>query len=302
MGCRDTALTRSFVVAVWHAHALFVHADAALDGEADVDSEEERQRRLLREMVVAGPGGALGGGAGLLTQVVPADAIADAVHRSGHVDQRRRTLTGEVIAATLLNLAMYSDEGYDSVVARTLARRGLPGPRPPGEKTPTGSALSQARTGFPAEVMRLLFDTLARLDGPTFPQVKGASLFGLAVTAFDGTTLDLSHQGTVEQEFAIPDGGRYPQARVVTLAYCATRRLLAAAVDSYQVAECGCTRPRPRLCTARTVTGVWLMSRRRSRSWGIPSGPGKHRTGMGRACSRRSSRRSVRTPAGRWAK
>ncbi|MGI5485423.1 transposase domain-containing protein [Microtetraspora malaysiensis] len=114
----------------------------------DVDLDAGRRRRLLRELVVAGPGAALDSGAGLLTQIVPAEAITDAVHRSGHADQRRRTLTGEAIATTLLNLAMHSDEGYDSVLARTMAQ--LPGPRPPGEQTPTGSALSQARAGFPA--------------------------------------------------------------------------------------------------------------------------------------------------------
>ena len=37
---------------------------------------------------------------------------------------------------------------------------------------------------------------------------------------------------------------------------------------------CGCTRPRPRSCTARTTTGGALTSTRRSRSSGTRSGPG----------------------------
>jgi len=67
--------------------------------------------------------------------------------------------------------------------------------------------------------------------------VPGCEAFGLELTAFDGTCLDLAATDAVEKEFAVPTGGRYPQARLVTLTGCGTRRMRAAALGSYATSE-----------------------------------------------------------------
>jgi hypothetical protein len=55
---------------------------------------------------------------------------------------------------------------------------------------------------------------------------------GRLQTAVDGTVLDLAAADPVKARFATPAGGRFPQARVVTLVACGTRRVLAAVFDS----------------------------------------------------------------------
>jgi hypothetical protein len=78
----------------------------------------------------------------------------------------------------------------------------------------------------------------------------GTTVFGLVTTAVDGTVFDLAATEPVRERFATPSGGRYPQARMVTLVECGTRRVLAAQIDSCGLSEqrlwdrlAGCLRP-----------------------------------------------------------
>jgi hypothetical protein len=71
----------------------------------------------------------------------------------------------------------------------------------------------------------------------TDAQVPGAYWFGLYLTVFDGTVLDLPATPENAAVFATPTGGSFPQARLVTLASCGTRRVLAAEADSSAVSE-----------------------------------------------------------------
>jgi len=192
----------------------------------------------LREAVLAGParGVSLDGGVGssVLGCLADGDVVESAVARAGHVDRRRRVLTGEVTVQVILGLCLFVGEGYDSVLARVLPR--LPGVLAPGGPVPTGSALSQARTRLVGhgEPMRELFEATAAVAEPA---TAGSTAFGLVLTAFDGTVGDLAATGEVEAQFAVPSGGRHPQARLVTLVTCGTRRVRAAAVGSYTTSE-----------------------------------------------------------------
>jgi hypothetical protein len=62
------------------------------------------------------------------------------------------------------------------------------------------------------------------------PAGAGSSAFGLLLTAFDGTVLDLADTDDIRAEFATPSGGKYPQARLVTLVTCGTRWIIAASL------------------------------------------------------------------------
>jgi hypothetical protein len=124
--------------------------------------------------------------------------------------------------------------GLDSVLARVLPL--LPGALAPGTSVPTGSALSQARTRLAGDPLHLLFQASTGAATPD-TDVAGATWCGLTLTVFDGTVLDLAAVAAIEAEFATPAGGRFPQARLVTLAACGTRRVLAAAVGSCAISE-----------------------------------------------------------------
>jgi len=169
----------------------------------------------------------------LLERLVGRDAVRAALASCGHVDVRRRVLPGEVTVNVVLGLGLFSGEGYDSVLAKVVPA--LSGQLPPGVGVPTGSALSQARARVDEKVFHALFQATAA--EPERGLVVGACEFGLELTAFDGTIFDLADTDAMREWFATPTGGGHPQARVVTLTACGTRKVRAAAVGSYATSE-----------------------------------------------------------------
>jgi hypothetical protein len=197
---------------------------------------EDLQRQRLRRAVLAGPGACadIDGdeAGGVLELLADVDVVTAALARCGQVDQRRRVLTGTVTVLVILGLCLFRREGYDAVLARMV--KAMPGTVAPGDPPPSGAALSKARARIPAQTLRHLFETTSHADRADVP---GATLFGLVMTAFDGTVLDLAATDANQTGYATPTGGRYPQARLVTLIACGTRRVLAAATDSGAVSE-----------------------------------------------------------------
>jgi len=186
---------------------------------------------LLADAVLSGVGAGVSEGLRESVWGVLADpqAVRAALASEGHVDARRRVLTGEVTVMTVLGLCLFSGEGYDSVLARV-----VPG-LVPGAAVPTGSALSLARGRLAGQPLKALFDAV--VGTPVAASVPGGQAFGLELTAVDGTCMDLPATAEVSAEFATPTGGKYPQARLVTLVSCGTRRVHAATVGSYATSE-----------------------------------------------------------------
>lgn len=188
----------------------------------------------LRQAVLAGPGAGVDVGeqatGGLLALLGDPQLAWSRLAGCGHVDQRKRVLTGAVTALVTLGLCLLRREGYELVLARVAAA--LPWMFPGGR--PTGQALSQARVRLGEAPMRQLFtDTAAA----ALPDTPGASAFGLALSAFDGTVIDLPASSENLAAFTVPAGGTYPQVRLVTLTACGCRWQLAAAMDSIEVSE-----------------------------------------------------------------
>jgi hypothetical protein len=132
--------------------------------------------------------------------------------------------------ATVLGLCLFRRDNYDLVIDRTLATV----PRVRVEGRPSGPALSKARGRLGDDAMRLVFEhTAAAMPA------AGAECFAfeLLVTAFDGTVMDLAATHEIGAVFATPTGGRFPQARVVTLVVCGTRWVLAARLGSSATSE-----------------------------------------------------------------
>ena len=212
---------------VMSASLSYVAADVA---ESDGDGVG------VREAVLGGPG--MAGGldeqarSWLLDRLVGSDAVAAALASCGHVDVRRRALPGDVTVKVVLGLGLFSTEGYDSVLAKVYPAVATP---VPAGAVPSGSALSQARTRVDEKVFQALFQATAAQPDPG--PVIGAYEFGLELTAYDGTTFDLPDTEAMNAFFATPTGGRHPQARVVTLTACGTRKIRAAALGSYTTSE-----------------------------------------------------------------
>lgn len=208
-------------------------ADSAMVS-AGVVQQPADQREELRAAVIAGPAGF-----GVLDERVTGrlwpvlagpELIGRAQAGAGHVDGRRRVLTGAVTAMIVLGLCLFRRESVGVVTARVTERI----PRVRVEGVPSGSAVSKARARVPATVWEQLF-LAAAADAP--PAGAESYAFGLLVTAIDGTVFDLADTAEMRVGFTTPTKGRFPQARMVALVACGNRWLLAARIASSGVSE-----------------------------------------------------------------
>jgi hypothetical protein len=170
-----------------------------------------------------------------LAVVAAQDKVAAALAAAGFTDKCRGLLTGGVTTVLVVGLCLYCGQGYPDVIARLWPLLGAFNPALVLSSPVTPVALSQARGRLPARVLQKLFEAGAGVGDLTL--VSGSLLFGLVVTAVDGTVFDLAATDAIRERFATPSGGRFPQARVVTLVVCGTRRVLAAVLDSCAVSE-----------------------------------------------------------------
>jgi Transposase DDE domain/Insertion element 4 transposase N-terminal len=186
----------------------------------------------LRRVVLSGPGVQVdvGVGAAALGVLATVDTIGAALAAVDRADTRRRSLTGAVSTVLVLGLCLFSGEGYAGVLARVWPLLGAFNPAARIGGPVSAVALSQARARLPVGVLRAVFEAGARVLGAE--PGRGQRVFGLLVTAVDGTVFDLAATPAIRARFATPSGGRFPQARVVTLVACGTRRVLAAVLDS----------------------------------------------------------------------
>jgi hypothetical protein len=190
----------------------------------------------LREAVLAGPGARVqAAGAGdPITAVVTPEAVAAALTAAGHTDKQQAMLSGAVTTVLVLGLCVFSGQGYAGVITRLWPFLSVFNPVVVLYAPVCAVALSQARARLPVAVLRELFTHTAVGVRVT---AAGSLVFGLLVTATDGTVFDLAATEAIQARFATPVGGRFPQARAVTVVECGTRRVLAAQVDSCQVSE-----------------------------------------------------------------
>jgi hypothetical protein len=198
----------------------------------------------LREVVLSGPGGGLveaGLGRSVLTAVARRETVGAVVAEVDSVGRRCRSLTQSVVAVMVLGLCLFSGEGSAGVLARLWPLLGTFNPGLLLGGPVSAVALSQARARLPVAVMRGLFEAgverAARLSEVGGEPVCGQRMFGLLVTAVDGTVFDVARTEAMQARFATPSGGRFPQVRVVTLVACGTRRVLGAVLGSCALSE-----------------------------------------------------------------
>jgi hypothetical protein len=164
------------------------------------------------------------------------ERVRAALAAAGYVDKCQGLLTGAVTTVLVLGLCLYCGQGYESVIGRLWPLLGWFNPAVVLWDPVSAAALSNARARVPVGVLRAVFEAGAAA-GAAAGATVGSVVFGLVLTAVDGTVLDLASTGQMRARFATPAGGRFPQARVVTLVACGTRRVLAAVLDSCGVSE-----------------------------------------------------------------
>jgi hypothetical protein len=192
------------------------------------------EREVLRTAVIAGPAGF-----GVLDEqvtgrlwpvLVDPRVIGQAQAAAGHVDARRRVLTGVVTTMIVLGLCLFRREGTAVVTGRVTSRI----PRTRVEGAPSAAAVSKARARVSAAVLQQVFTASAQV----MPEAGAECYaFGFLVTAIDGTVFDLADTNEMRAAFTTPAGGRFPQARMVALVACGIRWILAARIDSSGISE-----------------------------------------------------------------
>ena len=180
---------------------------------------------------------------GLLARAFPRATVEAVIEASGTREQRVRRLPAWLVVYYVLALALFMDMGGGRVMrklAGTLAwaARGIT------VAVPSEEALSRARGRLGPVPLRLLFEQVA---GPLATAgTPGGFWRDLRVLSLDGTTLDVQDTQANWARFggpgtATPSGqrlaGAFPQMRVVALAECGTRALLAARLGSYATSE-----------------------------------------------------------------
>ena len=172
---------------------------------------------------------------GLLATVFPDERVIAAIEEAGVKEQRNRALPARLMVYFALALWLDFGKGYVRVLTGLLTglrwARGGWG----GYSVPTDGAISLARGRLGDTPLKLLFNDTARAVGTL--EMDGVFWRGRRLVAVDGTVFDLPRGQDNEAEYAIPDGGKLPQARLVALAECGTLALLGAEVDSIAVGE-----------------------------------------------------------------
>src|SRR6202522_3328737 len=167
--------------------------------------------------------------AGLIAELLADGVIAKAVAQAGHGHKLDRALTAEVTVMCVLVGALFPDQGYDLVLARTFAMPGLP--VKPGTVTPSGPALSKARVLLGEQVMRRIFEIDAARAGAD--PGTGAAWHQMEVTAIDGTTIELFNCDELAEAFGVPAGGPKPKLRIAAHVRTPSRRWISAPIGGY---------------------------------------------------------------------
>jgi hypothetical protein len=166
---------------------------------------------------------------GLIAELLADGVIAKAVAEAEHGHKLNRALTAEVTAMCVLVGALFPDQGYDMILARTFAMPGLP--VKPGTVTPSGPALSKARVLLGEQAIRRIFQIdAARTDAELGARV---AWHGMETTAIDGTTMELFSNDELAEAFGVPSGGTKPKLRMAAHVRTGSRRWIAAAVGGY---------------------------------------------------------------------
>lgn len=175
---------------------------------------------------------------GILTGVFPPETVEELVALNGVTEQRRRELPADVMVYFTIAMWLWRGSGYVEVLKRMTDALRVASWRGPASEwmaeIPNSSSITKARKRIGWLVMEDLFRSSIE---PVADAESGETWRGLAPVAIDGATLDLPDTEANRGYFGGPTGGAFPQARFAAACEIATRRLIGAAVGSYDTGE-----------------------------------------------------------------
>jgi Insertion element 4 transposase N-terminal/Transposase DDE domain len=177
---------------------------------------------------------------GVLTATFPRALVDAVIEATGRREQRNRLLPAHLSLYYVLAMTLFSSAGYEEVM-RSLTE-GLAWTSDGEERyeVPSQVAITKARARLGPEPLAELF---ARACLPlATPATPGAFYRDRRLVSLDGTTIDVADTPANAESFGRAgtgrgDGSAFPQLRMVALGECGTHAIVAAALDSYGVAE-----------------------------------------------------------------
>jgi hypothetical protein len=148
-----------------------------------------------------------------LDQVIPPEAVRQALQDTGRINPRRCTLTHEIVLRVVLAMGLLTDLPIRQVFKHARRLR-------VGERSPHRSSLCVARQRLGVAPVRHLFAQVARpLARPTTP---GAFYRGFRLMGIDGTVYDVPDSPANAAAFSRPSAGprgdgAFPQVRKLSL-------------------------------------------------------------------------------------
>ena len=174
---------------------------------------------------------------GVLAHVFPRPAVRASLAACGRTSRRRRDLPAEVMVYFVLALGLFRSVSTREVL-RCLAE-GLHWLGAGPLRLAGRAALSHARKRLGVEPLRELRRRCVRARATA--ATPGATWRGLALRAWDGTTLDLPDEAVNREAFGKPGASRgeaaFPQVRLTALVEVGTRVPLAWTQGPYRESE-----------------------------------------------------------------
>ena len=134
-----------------------------------------------------------------LEQMIPAEAVRQALQATGRTNQRRCKLTHEVVCWVVLAMGLLTDLPIRQVFKHARRLR-------VGEETPNRSSLCVARQRLGIAPVRHLFEQIVRPLAR--PETPGAFYRGLRLMGIDGVVFDVPDSDANAAAFAAPRPGR----------------------------------------------------------------------------------------------
>jgi Insertion element 4 transposase N-terminal/Transposase DDE domain len=163
-----------------------------------------------------------------LEQVIPAEAVRQALQATGRTNQRRCTLTHEVVCWVVLAMGLLTELPIRQVFKHARRLRF-------GEESPHRSSLCVARQRLGIAPVRRLFEQTVRPLAR--PETPGAFYRGFRLMGIDGVVFDVPDSDVNAAAFGRPSAGprgdgAFPQVRKLSLVELGTHAEVAVVVRS----------------------------------------------------------------------
>ena len=168
-----------------------------------------------------------------LEQVIPAEAVRQALEATGRTNQRSCQLTHEVACWVVLAMGLLTELPIRQVFKHARRVR-------IGEESPHRSSLCVARQRLGIAPVRHLFEQTVRPLAR--PETPGAFYRGLRLMGIDGVVFDVPDSDVNAGAFGRPSAGprgegAFPQVRKLSLVELGTHVEVALAVESISIGE-----------------------------------------------------------------